>query len=351
MLWLEDGLDLTHAQQGQVLRLVQSQHPASWRAALSSPERVPKALQVHMGRLARRVRHSAAPLRLLPVSAPAQASPPPPIPPRVVTREVIMRDAAPAAHVTAPSATLLRPPRQRRGACTAGTGSGDVAMEDAAQQAAPPDTAMADATAPPPPSLPAHRRPEPDVPALAPPRVPAPAARSARPLRRMPPPSPPPHAPLRAPPALPGPSTAAPAQALPLPVMRPCASPAPGAAVVPAARRQRSRRRHRRPDEPCLAPGAGVLPPPPPLPLPPALPGPPRPLSAPGSEPRRAPPGSSSPAATDSGSERALQPPSPVRHRRAGDTASRRNPPRQRSRPVPWYSCTGHPSSGAPAQP
>jgi len=339
MLWLEDGHDLAHAQQTEVLGLVQSRHPASWRAALSSPERVPLALQRHLERLARLVRQSAAPLRPLPVSAPAPASPPPPVPLRVVTREVTMRDAAPAAPAPTP-APLLQPRRQRRGACAAGTGSGDVAMVEAAHQAEQPDTAMADVTPPPQPQLRAQRRPGPAAPARAPPRV-----------QLMPPTAQPPQPPLRAPPALPGPPPTAPAPALPSPVLRPCAHPASGAAGVPAAQRQRSQRRHRRPDEPCLAPGLGALPPPPPLPPPPALPGPPQALPARSPERRRAPLGSPLPAATDSGSERALQPSSPVRHRRAGDTASRRNPPRQRSRPVPWYSCTGRPSSGAPAPP
>jgi len=276
MLWLEDGHDLAHAQQTEVLGLVQSRHPASWRAALSSPERVPLALQRHLERLARLVRQSAAPLRPLPVSAPAQASSPPPVPLRVVTREVTMRDAAPAAPAPTP-APLLRPQRQRRGAFAAGTGLGDVAMVDAAHQAAQPDTAMADVTPPPQPQLQAHRRPGPAASARVQPRV-----------QLMPPTAQPPPTPLRAPPTLPGPSTTAPAQALPSPVTRPCAHPATGAAGVPAAQRQRSQRRHRCPDEPCPAPGTGVLPPPPPLPPPPALPGPPRALPARSPERRRA---------------------------------------------------------------
>jgi hypothetical protein len=336
MLWLEDGHELAHAQQLEVLGLVRSGHPASWHAALSSPERVPRALQLHLQRLARLVRQRRTQLPLLPVRAPAPALSPPATPLRVVTREVIMRDAAPDAPAPTP-APLPRPQRQRRGASAAGTGSGAIAMVDAAHQAAQPDTAMADVMPPPQPQPRSHQRPGPAAPARAPPRV-----------QLIPPPARPPQTPL---PALPGPPPRAPAQALPPPVLRPCAHSATGAAVVPAAQRQRGQRRHRRPHEPCPMLGAEALPPPPPLPPPPALPGPPRAPPARSPERRRAPPGSSSPAATDSGSERALQPSSPVRHRRAGDTASRRNPPRQRSRPVPWYSCTGRPSSGAPAPP
>ena len=166
MLWLEDGHELAHAQQAEVLRLVQSGHPASWRAALSSPERVPRALQQHLQRLARLVRQRGAQLTPLPVSAPALASSPPPVQLRVVTRKVTMRDAAPAAPAP-PPAPLLRPQRQRRGACATGTGSGDIAMVDAAHQAAQPDTAMADFMAPPQPQLRSHRRPGPAAPVLS----------------------------------------------------------------------------------------------------------------------------------------------------------------------------------------
>jgi hypothetical protein len=348
MGWLEDGHDLTHAQQGEVVRMVQSQHPASWRDALRSSQRVPLVLQQHMLRLARVVLQREASLPLLPVSAPAQAPPPPPVAQRFVTREVTMCDAVPAVSATATPAPLLQPPRQRRGACAAAPGSGDVAMADAPAQAAQPDMAMPDAAPSPLPLLSAHGHPEPAVPA---PRLQVPASRSARPMQLMPPAPQPLQQPLRAPPALPGPSTAPPAPAPPSPVVRTRARTAAGAAVALAAQQQRTQRRHRRPDGPCLAPGASVLPPPPPLPPPPALPGPPRAPPVRASERGRAPPAPSSPAAPDSGSERALQPSSPVRHRRAGDTASRRNPPRQRSHSVPWYSCTGRPSSGSPAPP
>ncbi len=259
--------------------------------------------------------------------------------------------------------------RQRCAASAAGTGSGDVAMAAApAQQlrlprrSAPRDSAMADAPPlrlPPPRAGPARAPPaehpaaQPDfamaeAAALSQPQLPAPgrlgpavrvrttaATRPARLPQLMPPASPSGQLPLR---ALPVPPPAAPAPAPPVPAARTRAPHATGATALPAAQRQRPQRR---------PPGPLVLPPPPPLPPPPALPGPPR-MRAP--QRRRAPPGPSSPAAT-SGSERALRPSSPVRHRRAGDTASRRNPPRQRALHGPWYSCTGRPSSGAPARP
>ena len=373
MLWLEDGHELTHVQQEEVLRLVQIRHPGSWRAALHSSERVPLVLQRPLQHLARVVRQGAASLWPPVGLTPAQASPPAPgalAPQRFVTREATMHDVAPAsAPLPQP---LPQPERQRCAASAAGTGSGDVAMAAApAQQlrlprrSAPRDSAMADAPPlrlPPPRAGPARAPPaghpaaQPDfamaeAAALSQPQLPAPgrlgpavrvrttaATRPARLPQLMPPASPSGQLPLRAQ-ALPVPPPAAPAPAPPVPAARTRAPHATGATALPAAQRQRPQRR---------PPGPLVLPPPPPLPPPPALPGPPR-MRAP--QRRRAPPGPSSPAATDSGSERALRPSSPVRHRRAGDTASRRNPPRQRALHGPWYSCTGRPSSGAPARP
>ena len=338
------------------------------------PTRPPhRRLQRPLQHLARVVRQGAASLWPPVGLTPAQASPPAPgalAPQRFVTREATMHDVAPAsAPLPQP---LPQPERQRCAASAAGTGSGDVAMAAApAQQlrlprrSAPRDSAMADAPPlrlPPPRAGPARAPPaghpaaQPDfamaeAAALSQPQLPAPgrlgpavrvrttaATRPARLPQLMPPASPSGQLPLRAQ-ALPVPPPAAPAPAPPVPAARTRAPHATGATALPAAQRQRPQRR---------PPGPLVLPPPPPLPPPPALPGPPR-MRAP--QRRRAPPGPSSPAATDSGSERALRPSSPVRHRRAGDTASRRNPPRQRALHGPWYSCTGRPSSGAPARP